>query len=117
MVASIPANGEGRNLQVWDRNLITMVPPGALIWEQLLGRTHRDGQLAEEVTVDVLLGCKEHLDAWYGALSGAQAALDTTGMSQKLLTCQVDGFPDEDEVLERTDWRWGKQKEENEDER
>ena len=109
VVASIPANGEGRNLQIWNRNLITTPPPGALIWEQLLGRTHRDGQKAEEVTVDVLIGCKEHLSAWYSALSGAQAAFDTTGLSQKLLVADESGFPDEDDVLERTGWRWGVQ--------
>lgn len=109
LVASIPANGEGRNLQVWDRNLVTMPPSSALLWEQLLGRTHRDGQKAESVEVDVLIGCKEHVDAWYSALSDAQTTLDTTGMSQRLLVADVDGFPDEEEVLDRTDWRWGRQ--------
>ena len=57
--------------------------------------------------VEVLIGCKEHFAAWQGALAGAQATFEITGLSQKLLVCDVAGFPDEDEVASRTEARWG----------
>jgi len=57
--------------------------------EQLIGRTHRDGQEADEVSVDVLLGCAEHYEAFSRALDGARAAADTLGHDQKLLLADV----------------------------
>jgi hypothetical protein len=53
IIASIAANGTGKNLQAWSKNLITCCPTGASVWEQLLGRTHRTGQLADQVECDV----------------------------------------------------------------
>lgn len=85
LIASIAANSTGRNLQAWSRNLITACPTGAAQWEQLLGRTHRDGQQADQVEVDLLIGCAEHIDGWTRALSAAAASEDTLGHTQKLL--------------------------------
>ena len=85
IIASIDACGTGQNLQMFSSNLITSWPPGALPCEQLLGRTHRDGQEADEVFVDVMLGCMEHHEAYFRALSGARAAADLLGHDQKLL--------------------------------
>jgi hypothetical protein len=66
-IVSIDANREGRNLQAkWSRNLITSPPEGSDVWQQTIGRTHRTGQTADEVIVDVLLGCAEHANAWRG---------------------------------------------------
>jgi hypothetical protein len=92
IVASIQANSTGRNLQMFSRNLVTAPPPGAAGWEQLLGRTHRFGQLADEVTVDVLVGCREHHEAFTRAMDASRAAADTLGHTQKLLLADVD-FP------------------------
>jgi len=97
IIASVAANSTGRNLQAWSRNLITSCPSGAPTWEQLLGRTHRDGQEADEVTADVLVGCSEHLDGWLAALEGARNARDTLGDSQKILDADA-VFPDFAEV-------------------
>src|ERR1019366_1894577 len=66
-VASIAANHKGRNLQHFSRSFIVSCPPNAAILEQLLGRTHRDGQEADCVTADVLLGCKEQLQGFHKA--------------------------------------------------
>ncbi len=107
---------EGRNLQGdaargwqgYSRNLIVSMPSGADDIEQLLGRTHRDGQLADEVTVDVLIGCREHAMAWNGAIAGALAARDTLGQTQKILLADVDGFPTEAEILKMPGSRWNK---------
>jgi hypothetical protein len=89
IVASVQANATGRNLQMFSSNLITSCPPGPSTMEQLIGRTHRDGQEADTVTVDILLGCREHRDAFYRALEGARAAADTLGHDQKLLLSDI----------------------------
>jgi hypothetical protein len=89
IIASVQANATGRNLQMFSANLITSCPPSAQTVEQLIGRTHRDGQEADEVTVDILLGCREHHDAFDRALDGARAAADTLGHDQKLLLSDV----------------------------
>lgn len=52
-IASIRAHGTGRNLQQFARNLVANPPGSGAEWEQLLGRTHRQGQLADEVTCEV----------------------------------------------------------------
>jgi hypothetical protein len=86
IIASIDANREGKNLQkLWSRNLIASPPGNATWWEQTIARTHRTGQEADEVIVDVLLGCRENFDAVSGALEKAAAIQDTTGKKQKLL--------------------------------
>ena len=89
IIASVQANATGRNLQMFSTNLVTSCPPGSAIMEQLIGRTHRDGQEADEVTVDILLGCREHADAFQRALEGAKAAADTLGHDQKLLLADL----------------------------
>lgn len=50
---SIRSHGTGKNLQAFHRNLVAVPPADGATWEQLLGRTHRQGQEADEVTVDV----------------------------------------------------------------
>jgi hypothetical protein len=105
-IVSIDANKEGRNLQhKWYRNLVTAPPEGADVWQQMLGRTHRPGQIADEVEVDVLLGCKEHANAWRRALSAAEAIRDTTGAESKLLLADTD-WPSEDELAGYAGSRW-----------
>lgn len=89
IIASVQANSTGRNLQMFDSNLITSFPPSAHIVEQLLGRTHRDGQEADTVRAFVLMGCREHHEALMRAIDGAKAALDTLGHEQKILLADV----------------------------
>lgn len=85
IVASIKAHGTGRNLQyAFSRNLICNIPDGGSV-EQLIGRTHRHGQKAEEVTVEVYQHTEEVVRAYETALGQAQYVRDTTGSSQKLL--------------------------------
>jgi len=108
IVVSADANREGRNLQEkWSRNLIVSPTESAEWWQQLIGRTHRSGQTADEVEVDVLLGCLEHVKAWRGARAQARAVQQTTGAVQKLLIADIDDAWPSDEALEaRTDARW-----------
>lgn len=89
IIASVKANSAGRNLQMFSTNLVTSFPPDPLTSEQMIGRTHRDGQEADEVVVDVLLGCREHHDAFQRALDGARATAETLGHNQKLLLADI----------------------------
>ena len=123
IVASIDANRDGRNLQgreaspdtawsparpAWDgfgRNLIVSPPDGALEWQQCIARTHRSKQRRDEVIVDFLLGCREHVGAWRKALIATEAIRDTVGGTPKLFLATPDVPPDE--VIDSwRGWRW-----------
>jgi hypothetical protein len=86
LVCSVRANVEGRNLQFkHSRNLVTSWSPNAKEAEQMIGRTHRDGQPEDTVTVDVYTGAIEHIAAWDTSLIRAKYIQETTGQPQKLL--------------------------------
>lgn len=106
IIASIDANREGLNLQFkWSRNLIVSLEesPGRL--QQTVARTHRTGQEADEVEVDILLGGLEIANAWRKLYAGAQAVRDTTGAEQKVLLADIQ-WPSEDEIASWTGPRW-----------
>lgn len=88
-IASIASNGTGRNLQAWNANLITSCPANGAQMEQLLGRCHREGQEADEVSATILLACIEHLEAIEQGLLDARYIEDSTGQAQKLLYCDL----------------------------
>ena len=91
MCASISSNGTGRNLQAWSRNLVVSGPPNGAQWEQLLGRTHRTGQKAGKVTVEVLLGCLEDVKGFWRAAEDASYAQAMLGQPQKLCGADLTG--------------------------
>lgn len=63
-IASRTANQRGRNLQYsFARNLIMAMPNAGADFEQLIGRTHRHGQVQAQVSVDVYCACSEHWKA------------------------------------------------------
>lgn len=105
IIASVGSNSTGRNLQKWDRNLITSVPTNAITWEQMVGRTHREGQKSDQVEVDMLVGCFEHFDSFQKALSNAQSLLDTLGQDQRILIADK-VLPTESEIKNKIGWRW-----------
>ena len=84
-VASIAAHGTGKNLQHWSSNLVVIPPTSGQVWEQLLGRTHRQGQQEDTVTAEVYL----HHAAYEASMSQAfaDALQDTLGNQQRLLYC------------------------------
>lgn len=85
VVASIRAHGTGRNLQCFSRQLVCNPPADGATWEQLIGRTHRQGQLADEVTVEVYRHTEPMRDALDRARILAAYIQGTMGGSQKLL--------------------------------
>jgi hypothetical protein len=63
-----------------------MSPPASgKTWEQLLGRTHRPGQMADEVEVTVRLGHYTARDQLRQATADAKFITATTGQFQRLL--------------------------------
>jgi hypothetical protein len=89
-IASIASNATGRNLQFWwHDNYIVSLPPNGLQVEQLIGRTHRDGQEADTVGVTVFLGCIEHWEGLQRAQNDARYIQDSTGQAQKLLYADI----------------------------
>ena len=82
---SIAANSEGRNLQKWSANLVLSPPTTGKAWEQLLGRTHRAGQKADEVTCEIYLTMPEARDGFEQAISDARYQQQLLGFPQKLM--------------------------------
>jgi hypothetical protein len=101
-VASIAANGTGRNLQkFWHRNLWMCVPG-----EQSVARTHRAGQESEFVDNDIYLGCAEHLKRFERAAeTKAEFAQDMLLSPQRLVYANTD-MPTLRELAMRGGSRW-----------
>jgi hypothetical protein len=105
-IASMQSLGEGFNLQNHSRNYFLGFPPNGMQTEQILGRTHRFGQEADEVSVDVHLGCIEHIGGYWKSLEDARYVLETTGAEQKILLADMTGIPQLGE--EPTGYQWQK---------
>ena len=89
IVASVSANSEGRNLQAWNDNLVISPPPTGTVWEQVLGRTHRPGQEADEVWFEVLIGCNVEWECWKQALVDANYGTNIEA-PKKLMYATID---------------------------
>ncbi|MCC6808567.1 MAG: hypothetical protein IT381_14170 [Deltaproteobacteria bacterium] len=83
--ASAQSHGTGKNLQRWSKNLIIAPWPGGADWEQRIGRTHRPGQEADEVSADVFVHTEELRAAIDKAREQALYIEQTTGTRQKFL--------------------------------
>lgn len=81
---SISSHGQGKNLERYSRNLIVAPPSSGKTWEQVIGRTHREGQEADEVEVDVFLHAPELEDSFAQARADAVYLEDALGNRQKL---------------------------------
>jgi hypothetical protein len=89
IVCSVAACGTGKNLQMFNRQLITSPMSGGLGWEQLLARTHREGQMEDQVTADVYLHTPENMRAFKKAQSEAQFQQDLEGAQKRLCMATV----------------------------
>lgn len=99
----------GHNLQHHFRdNLIVTPPSNGSEWEQMLGRTHRDGQLADEVTVEVLFGSREDVKGFWAAVADSGFAEDLTGQAQKLTHADLEGVETLEHADARPGWAWQK---------
>ena len=88
LALSVASHGTGLNLQAWNTNILTSVPPGGATVEQLLGRTHRAGQAADEVILFYFDSHDSVRDDWRKVLADAEYVRGTTGASQKCLAAR-----------------------------
>ncbi len=97
IVLSIEAHKEGVNAQgAYAHNLILNHPAQGGSTQQLYGRTHRKGQLADEVTVHVLQHTQILEKSFKQALVDAEYIFQSTGQPQKLLYAAKVGMPEQD---------------------
>lgn len=92
IVASVKSHGTGKNLQQFSKNLITTAISSGSDAEQLIARSHRPGQEADEVLVDIFTHTDELMNAWYSSLEQAAYLQETSGQQQKLLMATKLGF-------------------------
>lgn len=94
---SVHAHSKGRNLQ--DRyfdNLFACAPPGGDVMEQSISRTHRDGQIEDEVSVHIFLHCKELWECFAQARRDAKHQEELTGQRQKLNLATISVLTEQD---------------------
>lgn len=88
IAVSIAAHSTGRNLQAWSRSLVLTPMANADAWEQLIGRTHRAGQHADTVEVDVIGSIDYHGAVLGRVLTEARAITKASGFEHKLVTAE-----------------------------
>lgn len=103
-VVSMHSCRTGQNLQRFHRNLLVDIPPNGEWWEQLLGRTHRDGQ-TQPVSADLLFGCVEDVTAFWRSVADAGYAESITGQAQKLCYADTSEVIEPDEIPSGPAWR------------
>jgi hypothetical protein len=86
-VMSWRSHGEGRNFQGWSRCFIGEPPGGAPMWEQLLARTHRRGQRADEVIFGTPVHTHPLSKKLLEAVENAHALSVQDGVPQRLDFC------------------------------
>ncbi|MCH9802148.1 MAG: hypothetical protein K0U62_11560 [Actinomycetia bacterium] len=82
--ASIAVHGTGKNLQAYANQTILAPPASGAAWEQLLGRTHRTGQMSDEVHATVYRHTFFFNKALENAIRDAKYIFQTQGQKQKL---------------------------------
>jgi len=87
VVASIKAHGVGKNLQTWNQQFFLQWPRGAKDAEQSLGRTHRNGQLADEVWGWTCHTTEFDRLCFAACLNDSLYIHQSTGNRQKLIYC------------------------------
>lgn len=85
IICSVKANERGKNLQAFNRNLITTFPSSNKLVEQVVGRTYREGQKAVRVDVYYYLHTKELEGALHTAQEISKAAHEVMGQAQKMV--------------------------------
>lgn len=81
------SHGTGKNLQAWNYQLILEPSASAGWWQQLLGRTHRYGQKADEVIAEVLTTTWYQRAQVFGAWREAGDLQTRFGTPFRLVNC------------------------------
>lgn len=93
VVASYHAHGQGKNLQAFQHQYFVEFPREADKGEQTLGRTHRNGQQADELVVYTNRTLEFDDRVFAATLNDALYAHQTSGNRQKLIYASYDPLP------------------------
>lgn len=86
--------GEGQNLQRWCRNLLPIPLPSGSEMEQLVGRTHRPGQLSDEVSFEYFAHAPELREALVKMIEDARFQQVKGGRQKVLMATWAEGMPE-----------------------
>lgn len=89
---SINVYHAGHELQGWHNQLVLEPMPNGLLWQQLMGRTHRQGQPSDQVHVSVCQHTWPLRNRLHAAMGKAEYIEATTYEPQKLLFAERQGF-------------------------
>jgi len=92
-VASMPAHGQGKNLQHFEHQLFLQWPRPAKTAEQTIGRLHRKGQMADIVQTTCLLTLPWDDIMFAATLNDAIYVTQTTGLRQRLIRASYNPLP------------------------
>jgi hypothetical protein len=84
VACSIDVHGTGKNLQAWSQCLVLEPPSSGKTWEQLIGRTHRQGQTAARIDWYVMSHTEPFRKAMEKAAEEADFIFDLTLCEQRL---------------------------------
>lgn len=87
VVASMPAHGVGKNLQHFRHQIFAQWPRPANIAEQVIARTHRPGQEADEMVAGILFGTEFDHQLICATLADSLYISLTTHAELRLLSC------------------------------
>jgi hypothetical protein len=92
VIVSFKAHGQGRDglQRLFSEQYFPQFPTSGNLWEQGLGRLHRQGQEADEVTTWLPLHVQENRDAIKKAIREAEFIEQVTGNQQKLVLADKD---------------------------
>jgi len=90
IVASLRAHGTGKNLTMFSRMLFVNLPADGAAFEQVIGRMHRQGQMADEVEVELYQHTPELIRSVRKAREFARFIEQTEGTPQKLCFAAYD---------------------------
>tara|TARA_R110000868_G_scaffold83620_4_gene235902 strand:- start:862 stop:2574 length:1713 start_codon:yes stop_codon:yes gene_type:complete len=106
LATSSRAGATGHNLQAFSRNLCLDIPRSPIAWEQRIGRTHRPGQIADLISVDLLFGVREDVVAFQAAQEFAANVEALTAAPQKLCSADCTEVAAPEDYEGKKDPRW-----------
>lgn len=93
LVCSISAHGTGKNLQFMQNQLFLQLPVTEMATEQAIGRTHRKGQDADEITVTTMITSTYDEMALSALLNDALYVRETMNSPRKILIATWNPMP------------------------
>lgn len=92
-ICSITAHGTGKNLQYFDDQFCLQFPRPEETAQQMIGRTHRKGQQADEVNFTTCISSEIDEIALAATLNDAVYVFETTSSKRKVLFATWDPMP------------------------